>query len=85
MDESGFKDYEVISWFGFWLPKGSDQSMVDELNDALEKIYAKPEYIKTIREVGASPTLRVGDDFTSFVTAEQERWKKVVEELNIQM
>ncbi|NMM77399.1 hypothetical protein B2J86_14930 [Acidovorax sp. SRB_14] len=85
MDESGFKGYEVISWFGFWLPKGSDKAMVDDLNKALAKIYVKPEFVKSIKDVGASPTLKTGADFVAFVEGEQKRWKEMVEKLDIEM
>lgn len=85
MGESGFKGYEVVSWFGFWLPKDSDKSQVNELNRALSKIYRKPEFINAIKTVGADPVLKTGAAFSQFIEAEQKRWKKVVEKLDIQM
>lgn len=85
MSESGFKDYEVVSWFGFWLPKDSDKAKVDELNAALTKIYQNPEFINSIKAVGADPVLKTGAEFKRFVEAEQKRWKQVVKKLDIQM
>ncbi len=85
MDESGFKDYQVISWFGFWLPKGSSSTSVSELSAALEKIYAKPEFRNSIKSVGAEPVLKTGKDFTHFIAAEQARWEQVVKRLGLKM
>ncbi len=85
MDEAGFKDYQVISWFGFWLPKGTDKAMVGELNAALAKIYAKPEFIKAIKSVGAEPVLKTGKAFSDFVSAEQKRWSDMVKRLDLKV
>ena len=85
MDESGFKGYQVISWFGFWLPKDSDQAMVKEINDALAKIYAKPDFQKAIKQVGADPVLKTDQEFTSFVLSEQERWSALIKKLDLKI
>lgn len=85
MDESGFKDYQVISWFGFWLPKDSDPAMAKEINEALAKIYAKPEFQKAIKQVGAEPVLKTGPDFTSFVLSEQKRWSALIKKLDLKI
>lgn len=85
MDESGFKDYQVISWFGFWLPKDSDPTMAKEINEALAKIYAKPEFQKAIKQVGAEPVLKTGQDFTSFVLSEQKRWSALIKKLDLKI
>jgi tripartite-type tricarboxylate transporter receptor subunit TctC len=85
MHESGFKDYEVISWFGFWLPKDSDPQTVQTIAAALQKIYAKPAFIAQIRASGATPVLKTGNEFEQFLTAEQNRWGELVRKLGIRI
>lgn len=85
MSESGFKDYQVISWFGFWLPKDSDPAAVKELNQALAKIYAKPEFQQAIKQVGAEPVLKTDQAFTSFVLSEQKRWSELIKKLDLKV
>jgi len=85
MDEAGFKGYEVVSWFGLWLPKGADQAEQDKFSAALNKIYQKPEFVQKVEQTGAMPTLKTGTEFEQFVDSEQTRWKSVLEKLNIQM
>lgn len=85
MQEAGFKDYEVVSWFGLWLPKGAPQAEHDKFTAALEKIYKKPAFLQKLEQTGAMPTLVTGGDFVDFVDNEQGRWKTVLEKLNIQM
>lgn len=85
MEEAGFKGYQVISWFGFWLPKDSDPAMVKEINRALAKIYAKPEFQKAIKQVGADPVLKTDQEFTSFVLSEQKRWSALIKKLDLKI
>jgi len=79
MAEQGFPGYEVLSWFGLWLPKSTPAGIVAQFNGALEKVYAKPAFIAKLEEAGITPAYLAGDAFQKFVVDEQQKWKRVID------
>ncbi len=81
----GFPDYEVLSWFGLWLPKGASPDTVERYTQALSKVYAKPEFLKKLQDVGITPSYLPGEAFEQFVVAEQNKWRDVVQKANLKL
>ena len=60
MQESGFKGYDLINWFGLWLPAGASPAIIDRLHKEVVKALAQPEVIRQfdiqgLEGVGSSP------------------------------
>lgn len=76
--ESGLPGYEVMSWFGVFVP--SDTPI--EARRALEKIaanaLAKPAVREKISQQGGVVDPMVGDAFEQFIAAENNKWRKVI-------
>lgn len=85
LSEQGFKGFELESWFGIFLPKGTSAANVNQLTDALKRIYNKPEFLKQIKTVGVSPSFIYGADFEKFLRNEQNKWRDVVQKANIKL
>ena len=67
MQEAGFKDYNIINWFGLWLPAGASTELVARLYAETVKALADPEVqrqfdVQGLEAVGSKP-----DDFARFV------------------
>ncbi len=67
MQEQGFKDYNIVNWFGAWLPAGAPPEIVVRLNTEIARALKEPDVQKEfdtlgLRGVGSSP-----DDFARFV------------------
>ncbi|HWI39583.1 MAG TPA: tripartite tricarboxylate transporter substrate binding protein, partial [Burkholderiales bacterium] len=43
MQEAGFKDYNIINWFGLWLPAGASPQIAEQIQGAVVKALADPE------------------------------------------
>jgi tripartite-type tricarboxylate transporter receptor subunit TctC len=43
LDESGFKGYNTINWFGLWLPAGASPQIAAQIQGAVVKALADPE------------------------------------------
>jgi len=70
LQEAGIKDFNVVNWFGLWLPAGAPPDMVQKIHDAMVKALHAPDVQKQfdaqgLEAVGSSP-----QDFARFV-AEQ--------------
>lgn len=85
LSAQGFPDYEVLSWFGLWLPKGATPATVDRYNKVLADIYAKPEFLKKLQDVGITPSYLPGPAFEQFVEAEQKKWREVVQKADLKL
>lgn len=76
--ESGFPGFESGSWFGFFAPKGTPQSVIAELNRAVNEVLPSVE-AQMIRE-GADPAGGTPAQFAQFVQKEYEKWKVIVQD-----
>lgn len=76
--ESGYAGFDVQSWFGLALPRGTPQPIVDRLNAELTKVLAMPDVKKRLGELGATPAGGTPADMRGFVDAEIKRWNAVV-------
>ena len=76
--ESGFPGFEAGSWFGFFAPKGTPQSVIAELNKAVNEVLPSVE-AQMIRE-GADPAGGTPAQFAQFVQKEYEKWKVIVQD-----
>jgi tripartite-type tricarboxylate transporter receptor subunit TctC len=82
--ESGFPDFEVVSWQGLCTNNGSPAIALERLRSALAAILAQPEIRKRIADHGFRPHVLPADKFAVYARAERERWSKLVKEIGIQ-
>lgn len=79
MQEEGFSDFDVSSWFGVIGPKGLPQEAIDKLNKAIREALAKPEVKERFAGLGAVPADTTPEQFGQFIKTEVETWAPVVE------
>lgn len=82
--EQGIKGLEVSNWFGLIAPKGTPKSIVNKLNDALNKSLLDPEISERITSQGNLLGVGTPDAFASYIAAETTRWGRIVREKKIQ-
>ena len=81
LDESGMKGFNVGIWHGMYAPKGTPKAVVDQVNAALRKSLADPEFIKRQEALGAVviTDARLGQaEHKKFVEAEINKWGPVI-------
>ena len=52
MQEAGFKDYDLVGWFGLWLPAGAPPELVARLYSESMRVLADTEIKKRFDDVG---------------------------------
>jgi len=67
MQEQGFSGFNVVNWFGAWLPAGAPPEIVARLQREIARALREPDMQKAfdtlgLRAIGSSP-----DDFARFV------------------
>jgi tripartite-type tricarboxylate transporter receptor subunit TctC len=81
LDESGMKGFNVGIWHGMYAPKGTSKAVQDQVNAALRKALADPEFIKRQEALGAVviTDARLGSaEHKKFVEAEINKWGPVI-------
>lgn len=78
MQESGFPDFDVSSWFGVIGPKGMPADVVEKLNTAIRAALKKPEVRERLEGLGAVPADTTPEEFGQFIKTEVETWGPVV-------
>lgn len=69
----------IYIWSGFAAPASTSDSVVNRLNDEINKILGSPELRARWRDMDFEPMPMSPKEFTEFVREESQRWRKVVE------
>jgi tripartite-type tricarboxylate transporter receptor subunit TctC len=78
----GFEAYE---WNGVLVPTGVSQPIIAKLNAGLNAVLKQPDIIARLKELNIEYRQNTPDDFRAFVTAEMEKWSKVIKDANIKL
>ena len=70
--------YEVSPWLGVAVPKSTPRDVVETLNHEINAGLANPGIKARLAEFGGMPMLFTPAELAAFVTAETEKWAKVV-------
>jgi tripartite-type tricarboxylate transporter receptor subunit TctC len=79
--EQGVAGIEATVWNGFFLPKGTPDTIVRRMNKALNTIMEEPAMRKRLQELGLEilpPEQRTPEYLAKYLPQEVERWKKVI-------
>ena len=77
--ESGYKDFDVSTWYGLFAPAGTPAALVTTLNTEVNKLLANPEVKAAILAQGAEPVAMKVDQFTTLLTTDYAKWKGIVQ------
>jgi tripartite-type tricarboxylate transporter receptor subunit TctC len=80
---SGVPGYAVTSWLGLAGPAGIPQPMLARLNAEVTAILAEPETIDRVKKIGGEPKPTSAEAFRGRVSADIEKWTKVVVDAGI--
>ena len=76
--------YVGQSWQGFFAHSGTPRPIVDALNAALVADLKKPETAKRFDALGIVAKWDTPEEFQTFITAETEKWRKVIKAAGIE-
>lgn len=76
--------FEAVAWHGFFLPKGTPPAIADRLSGAIIEFMKRPATQARFEELGAMAVSTTPAEFTQFVRHETARWRRLIEERNIQ-
>jgi len=81
--ESGYPNFEVISWQGLCTNAGAPKSALERLRVSLASVLSKADTTKRIVDLGFRPHTLSADKFDQFARAERAKWGKLVKDIGI--
>jgi tripartite-type tricarboxylate transporter receptor subunit TctC len=83
--ESGaFADYDVTTWYGFFVPRGTPPEIIAKLNDTLMQAITQPSVRERLSKAGVVVQGSTPEAFARFMADEYDRWNKVRETAGIE-
>ena len=82
-DEAGVKGYEVISWNGVGVPKGTPQEVIDTMGNAMREVLASPELKAQYEKVGVEARGSTPAELTARLTGDIKKWNDVIDKAGI--
>ncbi len=70
MQEAGIKDFNVVNWFGLWLPAGAAPELAARLHAEMAKAMNDPEVRQQFDTLGLEAVASRPEDFARFVARE---------------
>ncbi len=77
--ESGYKGFDVSSWYGILAPAGTPANVVATVNTEVNKLLAQPDMRAAIQAQGAEPETMTSAQFSALLKADYAKWKGIVE------
>jgi len=81
--ESGAKGYEADVWYGIFVAAGTPASIVQQLNSALKRVTAAPEFKKRAQGEGLVISMESPEEAQAIVRADVIKWRKVIQAQSI--
>jgi len=86
--EQGIKDYDVVTWTAFFLPKGAPKDIVAKLSEATNAAMDSPAVMtrfNAIGIVGVAPDRRGPEYLARYVVEEIARWEGPIKAAGLQV
>lgn len=81
--EAGVKGYELVPWFGVFMPVGTPKDVIATMNRALTEAMQNTEVKARFFVLGAEPIGSTPEAFAAVLAAESAKWAQIIRERNI--
>jgi tripartite-type tricarboxylate transporter receptor subunit TctC len=77
--EMGYKDFDVSTWYGLFMPAGTPKEIVATVNAEVNKLLATPEMKAAIIAQGAEPQSMTPEQFSTLLKTDYQKWRGIVQ------
>jgi len=85
VDESGYKGFDAVTWFGLLAPKGTPPEVIKQVNEKVNQVLKMPDVRKRIELEGASVLGSSPDQFETLLKTDIVKWGAIVKESGAQI
>ncbi|SNT35537.1 Tripartite-type tricarboxylate transporter, receptor component TctC [Noviherbaspirillum humi] len=83
--ESGYKGFDVSTWYGLFLPAKAPKEVVTRLNQEVNKLLETPEMKNAIHAQGAEPQVMTPEKFSALLQKDHQEMRDVVKKAGLTM
>lgn len=76
--------YEATTWYGYMVPAATPKPIIARLNKDIAKALQAPAVIKVLADAGFEPDTSTPEEFSQYMRAEIEKWRKVIKAAGVQ-
>lgn len=80
MNEQGMKDFDDLTWLGFFAPAGTPPETVNRMNAEIAKALAQPDVREKLASLGLEVRPNTPAQFADYVRAEVQKWAQAVKD-----
>ena len=84
-EESGYKGFDGVQWYGIVGPANLPAPIVKQLNDEINKLLANPELRERLAGEALEPMPMSPEQFAQYIRDDIARWTKVAKERGIEL
>ena len=84
-EESGYPGYEVLTWFGVFVPAATPRDTVGRIAAEIARALEAPEVREKLGGQGADVAFRGPDEFGRFLAGEYEKWGLAVKAAGVKI
>ncbi len=81
--EAGFPDFDVDSWYAFFVPAKTPLPVIEELNRVTNAVLRKPNVIEALRRFGVEPAGGSPADLQKRLDSDRARWVPEIRRMGI--
>ncbi len=81
--ESSLPGYEVTTWYGLLVPKGTSADIRKKLYDTLAEVLKNPQFVARLNDIAAEPGGDGPEKFAAFIKTETDKWIKVSKDAGV--
>jgi tripartite-type tricarboxylate transporter receptor subunit TctC len=85
LEESGFKGFDAMQWYGVVGPAGMPAPIVKQLNDTLNSVLTAPDLREKLSVEAVEPMTMNPEQFGQYIRADIARWTQLAKARNIQL
>lgn len=77
--ELGYKDFDVSTWYGLFMPAGTPKDIVAKVNAEVNKLLATPDMKAAIIAQGAEPQSMTPEQLATLLKNDYQKWRGIVQ------
>lgn len=81
--EHNLDQFVTTAWFGLIAHKSFPEEANETMQEALQEVMQREEFLSFVEQLGAEPGTIAGDEFKAFIADEVARWDEVAAEAGI--
>jgi tripartite-type tricarboxylate transporter receptor subunit TctC len=85
LDESGYKGFDAMQWYGVVGPAGIPAPIVKQLNESLNAVLGAPDLREKLSIEAVEPMPMSAEAFGRYIQADIARWTQLARARNIQL